>query len=210
MIKLVLQISHVSEFSPTSWWEKQVKTSLKQLGIEVELKYYSLSNVGYGLNRKKLLQISNSSDYPVKKDAILERSWFINLLIVYTFEKPNYVGLMFDNFGISKRDGCAIFIDPIRNKFDTNKRQKVFAHVAIHEIGHAFNFCHPSKSSSDSSVMLPITRAKEKNNWLKSSCFEYSSYHKSFFLEEKEELSVPGTKLLFICQSKDSELDIIK
>ncbi|GEM_PF-4654328 len=210
MIDLILQITHVSEFTPTSGWSNRIVNSLSQLNLNTKIHYVNLDDDSLGLTNQELHSLSHQTDQPLKSEAIINKNWYINLLITHSHKDSNLLGIMFDNLGDRKREGCAVFIDPISTNFDAAEQTRVLARTAIHEIGHAFNFCHPAAFGSDISVMLPTREAQKKANWLESSSFEYSQADKDFFTLERDLLCKPGSPQPSICRPQELEEDMIQ
>lgn len=208
MIKLILQVSHIPGFSLATPWENKVIASLEQLNIQVEIHPVAIQNPHGGLTDGQLHTILHKTDQPLKGQAISSGDWYINLLMVNSHQNASFLGLMFDNLGERRREGCAVFINPIQNNFDNSKFMEVCARTAIHEIGHAFNFCHPGTLNQDRSVMLQSGRARTKTNWLQAGSFEYSQNDKNSFFFQKDNTSKPGNKIPFVC-SVNSDLAYI-
>ncbi|MDO5980921.1 hypothetical protein [Flavivirga spongiicola] len=197
MIDLILQVTHVAEFNPTKRWRQLIVDSLSQLGLNVEIKIKKIPNVKPKLKDFDLHILMNKTD-EFKQQAILEQKWYINLLIVHSNRDGDY-GSMFSNFGNRKRQGCAVFLNAIKANFNATKMQAVCARTSIHEIGHIFNFCHPSNPDSDNSVMIGTEMAKHKDNWLETSSFHFNRFDKATFLRTKFSISIPGKNIPFHC-----------
>ena len=86
--------------------------------------------------------------------------WFVHVLLVSRLDEPNWhetYGWMYDESGRRgpAREGCAVFIDPLRRDFRGATFQRELLATIAHEVGHALNLIHSfEKERRDSPSLM--------------------------------------------------------
>jgi hypothetical protein len=75
-------------------------------------------------------------------DGLLLPAWKLHLLQLGRPAKPGVFGVMFDLAAELPRQGCAVFIDEIRDFTPEKRLDQRLLHTLVHEVGHAFNLVH--------------------------------------------------------------------
>ena len=69
------------------------------------------------------------------------RAWQLHLLLLSRSNRPGLLGVMFDSADALPRQGCAVFVDEIRNIQGIDHERKLIQ-TTVHELGHALNLTH--------------------------------------------------------------------
>jgi hypothetical protein len=73
-------------------------------------------------------------------------SWDLHLLLLSTCSRAGLMGIMFDPVGLLPRQGCAAFLDAIRQHADDGLPERHVVRTAVHELGHGLNLAHRFES----------------------------------------------------------------
>jgi hypothetical protein len=123
----------------------EVKTVLHEAGLDVHNVgqetvipspvggTWSASDIFTALNE----QLRRSSQAPLTSPA-----WELHLLLLSKTDRPGLLGVMFDFADNLPRQGAAVFVQEIRDRFgDVEVTHRVIT-TAIHELGHCLNLTH--------------------------------------------------------------------
>ncbi len=139
-------------------------------------------------------QLQRSAQLPVAGAA-----WEVNLMLLSRTDEAGLLGVMFDYVDDFPRQGAAVFVDEIQERFPRQQWARRVLTTAIHELGHTLNLTHRfardvGRADSNSFMNYDwLYRGKGgPDSFWQNYCYRLDPDELDFVLHGPRDLVIPG------------------